>query len=180
MGVSSKGLAALAAIGLIVGGALAAMCGRDALGEGRDAMNQERLEALIRSAATSVRGGHGAMEFELDGVPMACVSDPAHDRMRIIAPVAAVGDMTAAQRVRVMEANFHTALDARYATSGPLLYAAFLHPLGSLSEPELRAALHQVAQLVKTFGGSYSSGDLRYGGPSDAETSGRASASALK
>ena len=170
MGVSSKGLAALAAIGLIVGGVLTAMFGSDALGEGRDAMHQQRLEAVIRGEVTDVRGGHGAMEFEFDGVTMACVSDAAHDRMRIIAPVVAVSDMTAAQRVRVMEANFHTALDARYATSGPLLYAAFLHPLGSLSETELRAALRQVAKLVKTFGGSYSSGDLRYGGPSDAET----------
>ena len=171
MGVISKGLTALAAMGLIVGGMLTAMCLKDAaVSQGRDAMHQERLETLIRGEATDVRGGQGAMEFEFDGVAMACVSDALHDRMRIIAPVVGASDMTTAQRQRVLEANFHTALDARYATSGPLLYAAFLHPLGSLSEPELRSALRQVAQLVKTFGGSYSSGDLRYGTPSDAET----------
>lgn len=172
MGVITRGLAALAAVGLLVGGMLTAMeHGDSADGDlGRDGMNQERLQALIRGAATDVRGDHGAMELVFEGVAMACVSDPAHDRMRIIAPVVAVSDMTEAQRARVMEANFHTALDARYATSGPLLYAAFLHPLGSLSEPELRSALRQVAQLVNTFGSSYSSGDLRYGGSSAAET----------
>lgn len=59
-------------------------------------MHQERLEALIRGEATEVAGGQGVMELVFDGVTMACLSDAAHNRMRIIAPVVAVSDMTTA------------------------------------------------------------------------------------
>ncbi len=33
----------------------------------------------------------------------------------------------------MMIANFHTALDARYAISDGVIYAAFIHPLSSLA-----------------------------------------------
>ena len=57
------------------------------------------------------------VEFVFDGVPMACISDPVHNRMRIIAPVIDEAKMTDPQRRIVLEANFHATLDARYATS---------------------------------------------------------------
>lgn len=66
--------------------------------------------------------------------------------------------------MRVLEANFHSALDARYATSDGVLYAAFIHPLSPLTEAEVRSAVAQVASLVRSFGTTYSSGELVYGG----------------
>lgn len=66
--------------------------------------------------------------------------------------------------MRVLEANFHSALDARYATSDGVLYAAFIHPLSPLTEAEVRSAVAQVASLVRSFGTTYSSGELAYGG----------------
>jgi hypothetical protein len=44
------------------------------------------------------------------------------------------------------------------------VWAAFLHPLDSLTARELRSALDQVVALVKTTGATYSSSGLTFGG----------------
>ena len=62
----------------------------------------------------------------------------------------------------MLVANFHNALDARYAVSNGNVFAAFLHPLSSLEENDLRSALRQVSQLVANFGTTYSSGGLQF------------------
>lgn len=127
-------------------------------------MTQKRLESLLRALAPGAEGVPGALSFEFSGVQIECISDPAHGRMRLVAAVAPVPDLTAEHLAHILEANFHTALDARYATSDGYLYAAFIHPLGPLTEAELRSAVTQVSSLVRTFGTTYSSGELVFGG----------------
>ena len=99
-----------------------------------------------------------------EGVELVCVYDERHNRMRIISAIAPLGDITEGQFLKAMEANFHSALDARYAVKDGILYSAFLHPIHSLEEKQLQAALYQVATLAKTFGSSYTSGILNFGG----------------
>lgn len=127
-------------------------------------MTQARLEAIIREVTGTAEGQAGFVRFVVDGVAMACISDVRHDRMRIIAPIVEASTLTPAQTERILEANFHTALDARYATSRGRLYAVFVHPLSGLTEAELRGAIRQVSALAKTFGTTYSSGELSFGG----------------
>ena len=62
------------------------------------------------------------------------------------------------------EANFHTALDARYAFNKGILYAAYIHPLSTLTKAQLESALEQTATLAATFGKEYSSGSLIFKG----------------
>ncbi len=128
-------------------------------------MDLSELEALLRELAQDVEGEDGAWEFELHGVKMACLTDEEFDRMRVIAPIAEIEDMLEEHQEAVLEANFHTALDARYATSDGVLYAAFLHPLEALTEGELRSALDQVVGLVETYGTTYSGGSVVFGVP---------------
>jgi hypothetical protein len=127
-------------------------------------MTQQRMEAFLRELAPGAEGVPGSLGFRVEGVAIECISDVAHDRMRLIAAIAPVSKLTAEQVARVLEANFHSALDARYATSGGYLYAAFIHPLSPLTERELRSAALQVANLARSFGTTYSSGELVYGG----------------
>jgi hypothetical protein len=82
--------------------------------------------------------------------------------MRLITPVRRISELSPEQVPRVLEANFHTTLDARYATSEDILYAAYIHPLSFLSEVELRSAVRQVSNLALSFGSTYSSGELVY------------------
>lgn len=127
-------------------------------------MTQESLERTVKLLGTEVTGGGGLVRLVYKGVPMVLISDAVHDRMRIVAPAAEASKMTPAQKTAVLEANYHTALDARYAADGDILYAAFIHPLSSLSEKELRSAIEQVANLAATYGDSYSSGELVFRG----------------
>ena len=63
----------------------------------------------------------------------------------------------------MMEANFATALDARYAVFEGIVWAVFGHPLDSLRERDLVSRLQQVVSLVKTAGTTYLSSDLKFG-----------------
>jgi hypothetical protein len=125
-------------------------------------MTQEALGNLIRSVDPAATGPPGAIEFSNERVRMACISDATHGRMRIVAPIRAVTDLSPTQVAAILEANFHSALDARYATSQGILYAAFIHPLGPLTPAQVQSAVTQVTNLVRTFGSSYSSGELVY------------------
>lgn len=128
------------------------------------AMTQERLESLLRTLAPGAEGVPGSLAFRFEGVRIECISDTQHDRMRLVTAIVPVSELSAEQVARVLEANFHSALDTRYAASRGYLYAAFIHPLSPLSENELRSAVAQVANLAKTFGTTYSSGELVYQG----------------
>jgi hypothetical protein len=126
-------------------------------------VNLDELAAVIEREGEDIQGGDGAWEFSIDGVRMACLTDMHFGRMRLIAPIVHVEDLEEGQRDAMLEANFHTALDARYALSGGVVYSAFIHPLSPLSEDQLRSAMSQVATLVQSFGTSYTSGMLMFG-----------------
>jgi hypothetical protein len=130
-----------------------------------NAMDQAVLEQYINDHTIRHQGRGGVVQFEYESVPMMAISDPRHDRMRIIAPVARYGEVSREQLDSMMEANFHTALDARYGVSRGVVYAAFLHPLSSLDTSGVQSALEQVANLALTYGKTYSSGELRFGNP---------------
>ena len=130
-------------------------------------MTLEGVHHVLSELADTVEGDDGAWQFDLDGVRAACLTDTHFDRMRIIAPVVETEELTDEQRDACLEANFHTALDARYGTSDGVLYAAFIHPLSTLTADALRSAIEQVVSLVQTFGTSYSGGTLVFGTPDD-------------
>ncbi len=72
--------------------------------------------------------------------------------MRVIAPVVSLSNLTAEQKDLMLEANFHSAPDARYATSEGVVYAAFIHPLSAPQESEVRSGTQQVAAAARGHG----------------------------
>lgn len=130
-------------------------------------MDQATLEKIIIEHSTSHSGKGGVVEFEFLDINLAVISDKSHDRMRIITPITRYSDMTTGQIDAVMLANFHSALDARYAVSDGLLYSVFIHPMSSLNEGAIVDAMNQVANLALSFGSAYSSGKLLYGESSE-------------
>lgn len=127
-------------------------------------MTPERLRGLLEGRAEQFTGADGRWQFVYRSVQMMILYDADADRMRIIAPIRDAVNLKRDELVRLLEANFHTALDARYAISHNQLWAAFLHPLGCLGEAEFVAALDSVANLVVRYGDSYASGDLSFTG----------------
>ena len=125
--------------------------------------SQEMVQILIAVSDES-KAMTNMVQLKYKGIELLCVYDVSHDRMRIIASVAARGDITAEQFEKAMEANFHTSLDARYALNKGILYAAFIHPLSTLNKTQIESGLIQTATLAATFGKQYSSGLLSFGG----------------
>lgn len=129
---------------------------------GDEIMNQHMMEEIVKKSAQDAKGKNGLVEFIFKDVRMYLISDTDHDRMRIISPVIEYKNVTKKQLDAIMVSNFHTALDARYGVREGVLYSAYVHPLSTLSEEQIKSALTQVANLALSFGSDYSSGLLMY------------------
>ena len=93
--------------------------------------------------------------FRVQNIPVTLVYDINADRMRLISPASSIDELDAEMLVRLMQANFDSALDSRYALAGGILWATYLHPLSTLSSDEFGSGLGQTINLVTTFGSTY-------------------------
>ena len=73
------------------------------------------------------------------------------------------------QLMRALQANFDSALDARYAVANELVWATYIHPLSPLLEGQFLSAVAQTYTAAETFGTTYTSGAFTYGGGDSAE-----------
>lgn len=126
-------------------------------------MNNLELRRLLGKLVGNVDGQDGVWKIVYKGIPMAIITSPPHDRMRIVSPIPNRKVNQPSEMTTLLKANFDRALDARYALYQGRLWSVYLHPLSSLTEAELGSALDQVANLVKTYGNTYSSGHLYFG-----------------
>lgn len=123
-------------------------------------MTNEELDVIIKNLGNVIRGNHGHWEFEIDRTRFICLTDKTHNRMRIISPIQEVSNINSEQILKCMEANFHTALDTKYAISNGILWSVFIHPLKELTQNQAIDSISQVYSTVKTFGTTYSSSNL--------------------
>lgn len=127
-------------------------------------MTQEQLHAIIAETAKDVQVQGNMIAFRLGDTQLLAISDTAADRMRIIAPVKPLEQATPKELLASLYANFHTVLDARYAVSDGIIFAAYLHPLSPLTREQIVSAIQQVAAARESFGTGYSSGGPAFGG----------------
>jgi len=125
-------------------------------------MNNEKLGIIINGLTDQVEGENGNWRFLIDSTLFVCLTDQNYNRMRIISPIIEADQVTANEMKKCMEANFHTALDSKYAISDGILWAVFIHPLGELSVEQVINAISQVFSSANTFGTIYSSGELSF------------------
>ena len=102
-------------------------------------------------------------------VPILVMSDPAANRMRAMVPIASAEGLTEADLMRMMQANFDTALDARYAVANDRLWSVYIHPLRELETEQLISGLAQTVVLALTYGTFYASGSMSFGAGDSAE-----------
>jgi len=128
-----------------------------------ESMTNDAIDEILRAEVEALERQGPVWMFEYNGIVMVVVSDESSDRMRIVAPIVPVEELPDARLLFVlMEANFHTALDARYATSDGVVYSTFIHPLSSLTGEDFRSALDQVSNLVLTFGTTFSGARIEH------------------
>ena len=123
-------------------------------------MTPDRLHSIIQKNADEVKRSGDQWQFTIDDQVLICIADANADRMRIIAPIAQVDQLSENQIKNALVANFHTALDVKYAISDNLIWSVYLHPLQALSESQLDSALLQTYRAAITFGDTYQSTDM--------------------
>jgi len=128
------------------------------------AMNPERLHELLLRIDPALERDHNAWQFRLRGRLMITVADANADRMRIMSPVIESSQLDEALMFRLLQANFDSALDARYAVANDVLWSVFIHPLSPLEEQQLSSGVFQTYTAAATFGTLFSSGMFIYGG----------------
>lgn len=126
-------------------------------------MNAARLGDIIRQIDSNATLTDSTWRFQAAEHVVAVIYDESADRMRIIIPITNVDKVSSDQHTRMLQANFDSALDARYAIAQDLIWGTFIHPLSPLTENEFLLGLGQTISVVETFGDTYSSGMYTFG-----------------
>lgn len=124
----------------------------------------EQMDQVIKALDAKAERTGNSWQFTLQDRAMLVVTDTSAARMRIITPIALIEDLPEGAMQRLMQANFDTALDARYAVAQNLVWGAFIHPLDSLTIRDFAAGILQTLSVGETFGTTFSSGAISYGG----------------
>ncbi len=132
--------------------------------QAHEPMTPERMFEIVQAIDPDAEAAGTAIQLTVAEVPILIVFDPRADRMRAITPIRTSDGVTPEELMRMMQANFDSALDARYSVAQGKLWAAFIHPLGALEKDQLLSGLGQVANLALTYGSTYNSGALTFGG----------------
>lgn len=106
----------------------------------------------------------GYWQFTIEKRPVVIVTDLKADRMRIMVPVARIDQLSSDDLLRIAQANFDSALDSRYAIARKILWSVYIHPLRELHKRQFITAVGQTVNLALTYGTTYTSGALTFGG----------------
>ena len=132
--------------------------------EAEPPMTVERLGEIILALDPDAMRRGNQFQFTVADVPVLVISDPLADRMRAIVPIRSAAGITPEEMVRMMQANFDSALDARYGIAQGRLWSAFIHPLSPLQKDEFISGVGQAVNLARTYGSLYSGGAMTFGG----------------
>ena len=132
-------------------------------------MTPARMADILKALDPDTQQQGTGFQMTLGDVPVLIITDPLADRMRAMVPIRAAEGMSAEDLQRVMQANFDTALDARYAIARGRLWATYIHPLSPLEKDQLISALGQTVNIALTYGTAYTGGALSFGGGDSAD-----------
>jgi hypothetical protein len=108
-------------------------------------------------------------QFIFQERPFIVVFDEKADRMRMFTPIGPETLLTPDLMRRMLQANFDSALDARYVVGNKLIWSVFIHPLSPLDQDQFASAVIQILNVATSFGNAFSSGLFTYGGGDSAE-----------
>ena len=125
---------------------------------------QAMIDASLKKIDKDIKRDTNIWQFTLSKHQVFVITDPIAERMRIMVPIGDAKALDQALLTRLMQANFDSALDARYAVAQDVLWGVFIHPLTSLDEKGFVSGLAQAIAVADNFGTSFSSGAVVFGG----------------
>ena len=126
-------------------------------------MTLDRMGQIVEALDPQVSVSDAAFSFTIDDIPVLIVMDVRANRMRAMVPIRSAETMTAEELQCVMQANFDSALDARYAIAQGRLWGVYLHPFKELERDQLISGIAQTVNVAKTYGALYTSGAGQFG-----------------
>ena len=127
-------------------------------------MTVPRMAEILTAIDENATVEPGGMTLTIASVPVTVIVDPRANRMRVLVPISSTQGLAEDDLMRLLQANFDTALDARYAVANGRLWSTFIHPLAELETEQLISGLAQTVTLAQTYGDTYTSGALSFGG----------------
>ena len=122
------------------------------------------MNKLLEQESQATEGVPGNWQVLYKGRLLLVITDEPNNRMRIFSPVIAEDEMKMGEMKKMLEANFHSALDAKYSLYEGYAISVFTHPLKELTADQFVDALRQVYNLAENYGTTYSSTMLIFGG----------------
>ena len=132
-------------------------------------MTNTRMGKLLEKEAQATEGVPGNWQVLYKDRLMLIITDESNNRMRIFSPIIAETEMESGEMKKMLEANFHSALDAKYSIYEGYAISVFTHPMKELTKEQFLDALGQVYTLAENYGTTYSSTLLIFGGGFDDE-----------
>jgi len=127
-------------------------------------MTLDRMGQIVTALDPEAEFTGAGFLLNVDDIPVLIVADQGANRMRAMVPIRSADLMSAEELQRVMQANFDSALDARYAIAQGRLWGVFLHPLAELKRDQFISGIAQTVNVAKSYGTLYSSGAGQFGG----------------
>ena len=132
-------------------------------------MTNQIMERILKGKVEVLEGSDGNWQMLYQDRLVFILTDQSNNRMRIFTPFLEIDSLETGEMDKLLAANFHSALDAKYCFFEGLVMSVYTHPLRELTQPQFEDALLQVVTLADNFGDSYSSTDLLFS-PSKQET----------
>lgn len=127
-------------------------------------MTLSRMAEIVFALDDAAQSRGNAFEMVIGDVTVLIITDPEADRMRAMVPIRPAAGLTPEELSRMMQANFDSALDARYAVANDMVWAVFIHPLSPMTSEQFISGLGQTVNVAKTYGSLYTGGEMQFGG----------------
>lgn len=127
-------------------------------------MTLDDMVAIVKAIDEEAEVLGSAMRLTISEVKVTVITDPKNNRMRAFVPIQSLDGVNQQLLYRLLQANFDSALDARYAIAKEHILSVFIHPLKELKKDQFIEGLGQVVNLVKTYGTAFTSGGMTFGG----------------
>jgi hypothetical protein len=101
--------------------------------------------------------------FQASGFPIVVRTQEKMNRIKIVAFIEDARKLEIQKLQKVLEANYHSTMDARYSLTDGYFVSLYFHHFKELSEEQFLNALWQVISCAETFGSTYSGGSFSFG-----------------
>jgi hypothetical protein len=119
-------------------------------------MTTEKMAQALRARGIEVRGELLRRQFVYAGAQFFLLAEPRQNRMRLLSPLARLDslrrdpDFNEVELLQeLLKANYLATGNARFCVNRNIIWAAFMHPLDTLTERDLMSALDQLADTAR-------------------------------